>query len=116
MQRFSPFWAIAISTGIFAAAHMDPQHAVGVIPLGVWLGVIAWRTGSVWPAMLCHAMNNAFAILASIFAKFLDDPAAMGLFGLLTLALCALALAASITLLAKKPRAAPLAVNADGTG
>ena len=50
---------------IFSAAHLDPIHVLGVIPLGVWLGAIAWRAGSVWPAMFCHAVNNAVAVAAA---------------------------------------------------
>ena len=66
-QRWRPVWAITVSAVIFSAAHLDPLHGVGVLPLGLWLGAVAWRTGSVWPAVLCHAANNAMAILGVKF-------------------------------------------------
>jgi membrane protease YdiL (CAAX protease family) len=62
-ERWSPVWAIAVSAVIFSAAHMDPLHGIGVLPLGLWLGAVAWRTASVWPAVLCHTVNNAVAVI-----------------------------------------------------
>ncbi len=63
--RWTPLAAILVSSLFFAAAHMDPMHAAGVLPLGLWLGIVAWRCNSLWPAMLCHVTNNALAILLS---------------------------------------------------
>jgi membrane protease YdiL (CAAX protease family) len=63
LRRWHPAAAVATSGVLFAAAHMDPVHVVGVLPLGIWLGVIAWLTGSIWPSVICHAANNAFAVL-----------------------------------------------------
>ncbi len=62
-ERWHPIWAILVSAMIFSFAHIDPLHSLGVLPLGLWLGAIAWRTGSVWPAVLCHIVNNAMAIV-----------------------------------------------------
>jgi membrane protease YdiL (CAAX protease family) len=59
--------AIAFSAFVFAAAHLDPIHVLGVLPLGIWLGVVAWRADSVWPAMLCHAANNFIAVLGVMY-------------------------------------------------
>jgi membrane protease YdiL (CAAX protease family) len=63
-QRWRPVAAIAVSAGIFSLAHLDPVHALGVLPLGIWLGLIAWRADSIWPAIACHIMNNAVAVMA----------------------------------------------------
>ena len=38
--------------------HIDPRQMAYVFPVGLWLGVVAWRTGSVWPGILCHAFLN----------------------------------------------------------
>ena len=66
LRRWHPVAAIFVSTLVFAAAHLDPIHVLGVIPLGIWLGIVAWRAHSVWPAMLCHLFNNVVAVFASI--------------------------------------------------
>lgn len=62
LQRWHPAAAIAASSLFFVAAHFDPVHVLAVLPLGVWLGVVAWRCDSLWPAMLCHAAQNSFAL------------------------------------------------------
>jgi len=62
LRRWPPLLAVGTSALIFSVAHLDPVHVLGVIPLGFWLGAVAWRAGSIWPAMLCHAVNNAVAV------------------------------------------------------
>ena len=64
LRRLPAITSILITSLLFAAAHLDPMHAAGVAPLGIWLGVIAWRANTIWPAMLGHIGNNAFAVLA----------------------------------------------------
>lgn len=73
LEGWSPLWAIAASSLVFAACHADPSHFIAVLPLGVWLGVVAWRCGSVWPAMLCHAAQN---LLFTIGSWMPEDPEA----------------------------------------
>ena len=63
LQRWHPAAAVLVSSLCFAGAHLDPAHVVGVLPLGIWLGVMAWLTGSIWPSILCHTTNNATAVL-----------------------------------------------------
>ena len=58
LQRWSPWAAIAMSSLLFSLMHLDPSHVALALPLGVWLGVLAWRTGSIWPGVLCHASVN----------------------------------------------------------
>jgi membrane protease YdiL (CAAX protease family) len=55
--------AIALAAGAFAAAHGDLVHAVAAFPLGVYLGVLAWRDGSIRAALAAHVGNNAVAVL-----------------------------------------------------
>ena len=67
LKRLPPIAALAISSVAFAAAHLDPVHVVGVLPLGIWLGVVAWLSRSIWPAIICHTANNALAVLLTNF-------------------------------------------------
>lgn len=62
LQRWPPAVAIAASSIFFVAAHFDPVHVLAVVPLAVWLGIVAWRCDSIWPSMLCHAAQNSFAV------------------------------------------------------
>jgi len=68
LSRVPAFGAIGITTLFFAAAHMDPMHAVGVFPLGIWLGLVAWRADSIWPAVLGHVGNNGYAVFMTALA------------------------------------------------
>jgi membrane protease YdiL (CAAX protease family) len=57
--------AIFISALLFAVFHLD---FIGLLPrtlLGIYFGILVWRSGSIFPAMLAHGANNllAFALL-----------------------------------------------------
>jgi membrane protease YdiL (CAAX protease family) len=65
LQRWHPIFAIGLASLLFAGAHFDAMHIVGVWPLGVWLGVITWLSRSIWPSILCHTANNALAVIAT---------------------------------------------------
>jgi membrane protease YdiL (CAAX protease family) len=58
LLRMSPMWAIFISSLVFALFHIQPHTILFALPLGVWLGVVAWRTGSIWPGIITHAAIN----------------------------------------------------------
>jgi membrane protease YdiL (CAAX protease family) len=100
LQRLPPVVAIGICSILFAIAHVDPMHVVAVWPLGLWLGVVAWRSDSLFPAALCHMFNNALAIFLSHFsdpsAVFVADKPTIGV-----LVIAGVALLASIPLLLK---------------
>ena len=58
LARWSPKVAIPLVALVFAAFHGTPVWAISVLPLGIWLGILAWRTGSLWPGIVCHAFVN----------------------------------------------------------
>jgi membrane protease YdiL (CAAX protease family) len=61
LERWTPAWSIAVTTVLFALMHVHPYSVLAILPVGGWLGVLAWRTGSIWPSAACHAFNNAAA-------------------------------------------------------
>lgn len=61
--RLRPWAAILATAFLFALLHLDPVRFVAVFLLGVLFGWIAWRAGSLWPAIAAHAANNATAAL-----------------------------------------------------
>lgn len=70
LQRWSPATAVAVSTLLFAIMHCDSlQHIVSVIPLGIITGWLAYRTNSVKPGMIVHAIHNAGAVAFAALAK-----------------------------------------------
>lgn len=59
MKKNNPWIAITITALLFAAAHLD-LHGMGLrAVLGVVLGWVVWRTGSIFPAMVIHGVYDA---------------------------------------------------------
>jgi membrane protease YdiL (CAAX protease family) len=62
-RRWGRFVSIFIASLLFAAIHMDWIQGAFVLLLGFYLGEIAERTGSIWPCIVCHAVNNTVSTL-----------------------------------------------------
>jgi hypothetical protein len=59
-------WIAAVITGIlFGLAHLGSASAVYLVPLG-FLGfllcIVRWKTGSLYPCMALHSINNSLAL------------------------------------------------------
>lgn len=67
-HRFRPATSILLTALLFGAVHLQPINAIGLAGIGAFLGYVAWSTGSIWPAVFGHAMNNGVQIIASHFA------------------------------------------------
>ena len=60
LQRWSPVTALIITAALFTVAHgVTIPILVTVFPVGLWLGLVAWRSNSIWPSCACHALFNA---------------------------------------------------------
>lgn len=55
--------AVLITAFLFAFMHANPYSIVQIVLLGVFLGVIAWRTNSALPGMVIHITYNTLSIL-----------------------------------------------------
>ncbi len=64
-QGKSPSFAIVISGLLFGLYHMNPAQIPFAFLLGCLLGWLYYRTGSLWPGILCHAVNNSLAVILS---------------------------------------------------
>jgi membrane protease YdiL (CAAX protease family) len=58
LQRWPAWVAILVTSAIFGVFHVMPHAVVNAFVIGLWLGVLAWRTGSIWPSIACHAFIN----------------------------------------------------------
>lgn len=54
--------AVLFSALTFAIVHFNPWWAIQIYLIGLFLGYVAWRTGSIWVSFLLHAMNNGIAV------------------------------------------------------
>ncbi len=55
----SPTKAIWVSAVIFGIAHFDVANSIGTALLGLGLGYMRVRTGSIWPPVILHMSFNA---------------------------------------------------------
>jgi membrane protease YdiL (CAAX protease family) len=62
-QAWSAGPAILVSALAFGVIHGEWVHGMLAAGLGVYLGLVAERTGSVGPAILCHVGNNTVSVL-----------------------------------------------------
>jgi sodium transport system permease protein len=63
LSRTSPLVAIGVSAAMFGIFHVDIYRLLPTTLLGAVLGFIAWRSGSIWPSMLAHFLNNGVLLV-----------------------------------------------------
>lgn len=87
LERFGAIPAVAVSSLLFAAMHLDPAHMAGAAVLGLYLGAVRIATGSTLVCIVCHVVNNAFAIVLAtqswpVWTDWIAIPAAAAAAGL----------------------------------
>ena len=70
-EKFSTWTAITISALMFALIHMNPVQMPHAFLIGLLLGWMYWRTGSILPGMAYHWANNSIAF---VMYAFYPDP------------------------------------------
>ena len=68
INRFGIVGALIISSLIFGFFHVDPGAIVPTFVLGLALGWVYLKTGSIWPAVFAHGLHNTFAVLLAKYA------------------------------------------------
>lgn len=71
-ERWGRTIAIALSAIAFGVFHMDPIQSLFAAAMGVALGYVAERSGSIRPAIAGHVFNNLVAVL---IARAVEAPA-----------------------------------------
>ena len=61
--------AIVGSAGLFGLVHFEPNAFPTLFGLGLVLGVVRWRSGSVAPGIAIHAANNILAAVGILMAS-----------------------------------------------
>jgi sodium transport system permease protein len=64
LRPLGPVPAIGISALLFGIAHASIYRLLPTLFLGILLGIVVWRTGSIFCGIVLHAMNNG--LLASM--------------------------------------------------
>ena len=65
LTKLKPGWAIVVSALFFALIHMNPWQALNAFIIGVVMGYVYYKTGSLLLTMLIHFVNNGTAVVLS---------------------------------------------------
>jgi membrane protease YdiL (CAAX protease family) len=60
----NPWVGIVITAILFSALHLQFQGFFPRVMLGIVLGALYWFSGSLWPSILAHFVNNAVQVIA----------------------------------------------------
>ncbi len=63
--HFHPVVAIVMSAAMFSIYHLQPIQMLPTFTLGLMFGLVTLRSGSAFPTMLAHLLNNMIALLVS---------------------------------------------------
>ena len=63
LAKMKPAWAIVLSALFFSIIHMNPMQGVNAFLLGLILGYVYYKTGSLWLTMFLHFVVNSSAFL-----------------------------------------------------
>lgn len=59
--RLSPIMSVTLTALLFALLHLDLLWILSVIPFGLFAGYLVVRSGSLYPAIAAHAVNNLWS-------------------------------------------------------
>lgn len=83
---------ILVGAVVFSLIHFNLQYFVVYLVAGLVLGVVTHMTGSVFPAMILHFMNNLFAVLFADSITFIASERIGGAFIMIVLTILSLVL------------------------
>jgi Predicted metal-dependent membrane protease len=72
LTKMKPAWAIVLSALFFAVIHMNPWQALNAFLIGLMMGYVYYKTGSLILTMVIHFVNNGTSVILSHIEKFKD--------------------------------------------
>lgn len=70
LRSFEKSWgiiaAIIVSSIVFGMFHIQLGNIIPLATLGAVLALMTWLSGSIWPAVVAHFLNNGAAVVAGI--------------------------------------------------
>lgn len=54
--------SVLLSAMVFALIHFNPWWIIQIYLMGLFMGYLAWRTNSIWPSFILHAINNGWSV------------------------------------------------------
>src|SRR5690625_4338223 len=70
LLAFTKIWGILtviiVSGVIFGLFHLQLGNLIPLAALGIILAVMTWLSGSIWPAVVAHFLNNGSAVVLGV--------------------------------------------------
>jgi uncharacterized protein len=110
VTRYGSRVGIVATALIFGAAHMDPLHATFAFVVGLYIGFVRLRTGSLAVGFYAHALNNAVAFT---LPRFHPEPATPEAADPFVAAIGAVVFAAAVVTMHRRHPAAPVVIDDD---
>lgn len=70
---FGQALAFVVTSLAFVVAHADPIQSPALIPTAFFLGWLRWTSGSLWPCVAAHFVNNLLATVFTLLSTQFDD-------------------------------------------
>ncbi|AKU91664.1 CPBP family intramembrane glutamic endopeptidase [Vulgatibacter incomptus] len=80
--------ALFVTSALFAVVHFNPASVLALFGLGLVFGLIRLWTGSIWPSMLAHSIQNGVAsalVLSGVSGQSPDELPGLEAIGLLAI-------------------------------
>ena len=72
LTKMKPAWAIVVSALFFAVIHANPWQALNAFLIGLVMGYVYYKTGSLILTMIIHFVNNGTSVILSNIESLKD--------------------------------------------
>jgi membrane protease YdiL (CAAX protease family) len=72
LTKMKPGWAIVVSALFFAVIHANPWQALNAFLIGLMMGYVYYKTGSLILTMIIHFVNNGTSVILSNIESLKD--------------------------------------------
>ena len=72
LTKMKPGWAIVVSALFFAVIHANPWQALNAFLIGLMMGYVYYKTGSLILTMVIHFVNNGTSVILSNIESLKD--------------------------------------------
>ena len=90
LRRFGDGFAIVVSAVIFSLLHGNMVQIPYTVIAGIYFGYVMVATGSLWPSIILHFLNNFYSVMItafdSNFSMEIANVSTLGTMGLMTVA------------------------------
>jgi membrane protease YdiL (CAAX protease family) len=72
IRKWGPWLGLGLAAFFFSLAHLELAGGLSRVLMGLWFGYLFWRTGSLWPGALAHALNNSWGVVLANWHRVIE--------------------------------------------